>query len=306
MKKLIFTIKDIILILIGIICFIGTLAMIGEDNFGIAFFGILSFICFYFSRKTIKFFIKFTIKALDEETKRQRNSDSKKKFKKEKIIINSYSTTNPYANAVPHDVYKDVYTNNKSNSYPNSYIVFDTETTGLEPEIDKIIEISAIKYINGQEVDKFSQLVNPMQTLDPYITKLTGIRNIDLITKPTIKTVLPRFFEFIEDYTLVAHNTQYDIKMIACECYRNNINMCNNKLIDTVALAKKMIPKDSIKDYKLTTLKEYFGINIRSHRALDDCIMCNIVYQNYLKFNEVKSVKKRIVIMDENTGEIIE
>ena len=71
--------------------------------------------------------------------------------------------------------------------------------------------------------------------------------------------------------------------MIACEAYRNNINMINNKLIDTVPLAKRMIPENEIENYKLSTLKEFFGINIKSHRATEDCEMCNIIYQQFLK-----------------------
>ena len=72
--------------------------------------------------------------------------------------------------------------------------MFDTETTVLEPEIGKIIEISAIKYINNEPVDTFTTLVNLQQKLDPFITNLTGIKIFDLIISPTINNVLPGFF----------------------------------------------------------------------------------------------------------------
>ena len=222
------------------------------------------------------------------------------------ITSHSYSAPNPYTNAVPYEVYQYAYSKNKSKEYPNDYVVFDTETTGLEPEIDKIIEISAIKYINGEPVDYFSELINPLQKLDPFITKLTGIKDNDLSDKPTIDKILPLFFDFIEDFVLIAHNTPFDIKMIACEAYRSNIDMVNNKLVDTVLLAKRMIPEYEIKNYKLSTLKEYFGIDIKSHRATEDCEMCNIVYQQYLKFSKIKNKNKQLIIIDKETGEVLQ
>lgn len=227
----------------------------------------------------------------------------KKKYGIE-ITSHSYSAPNPYAHAVPHEVYQYAYSKNKSKEYPNDYVVFDTETTGLEPEIDKIIEISAIKYINGEPADYFSKLINPLQKLDPFITKLTGIKDSDLLGKPTIDQVLPLFFDFIGDFVLIAHNTPFDIKMIVCEAYRNNINTVNNKLVDTIPLAKKMISACEIKNYKLSTLKEYFGVNIKSHRGMEDCKICNIIYQQYLKYSKNKN--KKLIIIDKETGEVLQ
>lgn len=211
------------------------------------------------------------------------------------------SVQNPYVNAVPYYIYQDAYTTRKQKNTPKDYVVFDTETTGLEPEIDKVIEISAIKYINNQRVDTFSCLVDPKVKIDPFITELTGIKQSDLNGKQTIDKVLPLFFDFIGDLTLIAHNAPYDIKMLACECYRSNLSLCDNKIIDTVTLAKKIIPKEKIKDYKLETLKQYFGLNNRSHRALDDCETCAYIYQLYLKAGKSKS----ILIIDEETGEVL-
>lgn len=222
------------------------------------------------------------------------------------ISSHSYSAPNPYANAVPYEVYQYAYSKNKAKEYPTDYIVFDTETTGLEPEIDKIIEIAAIKYKNNEPIEEFNVLVYPKQKLDPFIVKLTGITDFELASRPTIDVILPNFFSFIEDYTLIAHNAPFDIKMIACESYRIGIPMCNNRILDTIPLAKKMIPRESIDNYKLTTLKDYFGIKIQSHRALQDCEMCNIVYQQFLKFNKFKNKKKRIIIVDEETGEVLQ
>lgn len=218
-------------------------------------------------------------------------------------VTSSYTVANnPYANAVPYEAYSTSYSSRKTNKIVNDYIVFDTETTGLEPEIDKIIELSAIKFINNKEVDRFSMLVNPNQEIDSFITSLTGIKQQDLNSQPTINYVLPKFFEFIEDYTLVAHNAPFDIKMLACECYRNNIKLCDNKIIDTVTLAKRIIPSDNIENYKLETLKNYLGLDNISHRALADCEVCSKIYKLYLS----KQQNRKILIIDDNTGEVLD
>lgn len=251
----------------------------------------------------------------NEKLKKQNQEFVKKQLdkielinKKQGALITSYGVegNNPYTKAVPHSIYANAYVDRKQSVPVEDYVVFDTETTGLEPEIDKIIEISAIKYINNEPVDTFTTLVNPKQKLDPFITKLTGIKIFDLIKSPTINNVLPGFFDFIEDYVLVAHNAPFDIKMIACECYRNNIEMCNNKLIDTLPLARRMISNNDIRDYKLSTLKDYFGIELKSHRATEDCEMCNIVYQHYLRFSKIKNKNKQIIIIDKETGEVLQ
>lgn len=211
----------------------------------------------------------------------------------------------------PYEEYCNAYTKNKAKTYPKNYVVFDTETTGLEPSYDYIIEISAIKVIDGKIVDTFSELINPQMYVDKFITDLTGINNKMLEDKPTIDKVIPRFFNFIEDYTLIGHNVPYDIKMLASECYRNNIELCENKLINTVTIAKKIIPKGTVKNYKLSTLKDFFGIELSSHRGLVDCLTCNYVYMVYLEFSKIISLHKRVikiddevVIVNDETGEV--
>ncbi len=225
-------------------------------------------------------------------------------LKKNGITITSHSVTgvNPYANAVPYSIYENAYTDRKQKGTPKDYVVFDTETTGLEPGIDRIIELSAIKYINNKKVETFNYLVNPKTQIDPFITKLTGITQNDLIGQPTINQVLPKFYSFIENYTLVAHNAPFDIKMLACECYRSDIELCDNKIIDTVTLAKRVIPKERIDNYKLETLKKYLGLTFNSHRASDDCETCAKVYQLYLASQN----KNKIIMIDEKTGEVLE
>ena len=96
----------------------------------------------------------------------------------------------------------------------NDYIVLDIETTGLDPEFDEIIEIGAIKVINGKIVDEFSELVKPSNAITPFISSLTGITNDMLKTAKNINQVLPKFLDFVKDMTIVGHNVNFDINFI--------------------------------------------------------------------------------------------
>lgn len=185
------------------------------------------------------------------------------------------------------------YIEKKEELLPCDYIVFDTETTGLEPCSERIIEIGAIKYKNHIKIDEYNQLIYPEMRVSNFITNLTGITNRDLIEQPVFKDVYQEFLDFIEDLPLVAHNAPFDIKMMAAEFDRINIPLFRNLVINTVSLAKKAIPKGIVENHKLTTLKEYFGLEYNSHRAIDDCEVCATLYQYYCTKKEEKLLKER-------------
>jgi len=108
---------------------------------------------------------------------------------------------------------------------PDTYVVIDTETTGLDYEFCDIIEISAIKVVAGEVVDSFSSLVQPPPSftenpetgveectyVDEYITALTGITNASLENAPKIDSVFPAFANFIGNNILIGHNVNFDI-----------------------------------------------------------------------------------------------
>ncbi len=163
----------------------------------------------------------------------------------------------------------------------DDYVVFDIETTGLNKDKDLIIEIGALKYKNNVLVAQFNYLINPQIKLPKVITKITGIKDIDLIDKDTIDIVLPKFINFIEDLPLIAHNNEFDLGFINANIANLNLNKLNNKNVDTLALARIYLPQ--MYNYKLETLKNYFNINQVSHRAIGDCYTTNQVYQECKK-----------------------
>ena len=204
---------------------------------------------------------------------------------KNEVNNNSINDNVTINNEVPVIDLSAEYQKVKTLDMPKDYVTIDVETTGLDFNNDRIIEISAIKYINNSEVDSFSYLVNPNMKLSETIIRITGITNEDLIDKPTIDEVLPKFINFIEDYTLVAHNASYDFKMITAECNRSRLDVIKNKVADTLVFAKRYYSKKEVR--KLQTkrhLKNNFNLVLyNTHRALADCYTCAYLYQQCLE-----------------------
>ena len=165
----------------------------------------------------------------------------------------------------------------RTNELFDDYVVFDIETSGLNPNKDKIIEIGAIKYIDNKKVDEFSYLIDPQINLEPIITKVTGLTDDDLKGKKKIEEVLPLFLTFIKDYPIIGHNVRFDYDFIEANIKKLSLNHLKNKIIDTLVLSRITI-YDS-ENHKLETLKNYLKLDFNSHRALDDCFTCNALYQ---------------------------
>jgi len=159
----------------------------------------------------------------------------------------------------------------------DDYVVFDIETSGLNPKKDKIIEIGAVKYINNEKVSEFSYLIDPEVNISNIITTVTGITNDDLIGQKKINEILPMFLNFIGDLPIIGHNVRFDYDFIEANITKLNLKHLKNKIIDTLLLSRITI-YDS-KNHKLETLKEYLNLDYNSHRALDDCYTCNALYQ---------------------------
>lgn len=165
--------------------------------------------------------------------------------------------------------------------FVNSYVVFDTETTGLKDQFDKIIEIGALKVIDGEIVAEYNVLINPEIPIPEIITNITGITDDMIKTQKTIEEVLPEFLEFIEDLPLIAHNAPFDMGFINTNLIRIGKNILTNPVMDTVELARIYIPRAY--NYKLETLKNYFKLDFGSHRSVDDCKTTNYIYQECKK-----------------------
>jgi ATP-dependent DNA helicase DinG len=152
----------------------------------------------------------------------------------------------------------------------DSFVCIDLETTGLDYDFDKIIEIGAVKYVKGERVGEFSQLIDPGVTVSPEIVQLTGISNEDLVGAPAIDEVIPSFEQFLDDTQLfVGQNVYFDISFIKKHLSSKYAALIVSSAADTAALARLVWPGQ--KSYSLFNLSEFLGIKEPpTHRALRD------------------------------------
>ena len=156
-----------------------------------------------------------------------------------------------------------------------TFIVLDLETTGASPTNGcAITEIGAIAVRGGEVLEEFSTFVNPQVALPEYIINLTGITDEMLTGAPLIDEVYPDFIEFIDrhkDVHLVAHNAPFDIGFLKAAASALSHDWPKYEVIDTVKLARRVIDKSEIANYKLGTLSQFFDTKtLPNHRALDD------------------------------------
>lgn len=170
-------------------------------------------------------------------------------------------------------------------SCPKRYIVVDIETTGTNHFKDDIIEIGAVKYDEGIEVDRLSLLLKTEHILSMEIVCLTGITN-ELLDEVGVepKVALEALYEFCADDIIIGHNfTSFDSKFIDDAYCKYLGRHFSNDFVDTLYLAKKVFPE--MKHRRLEDLSHVFGIDYsRAHRATEDCVINHAVYE-YMAFN---------------------
>lgn len=149
-----------------------------------------------------------------------------------------------------------------------TFVVFDIETTGLSTRKDEIIEIGAIKVKNGEIIDEFSTLVKPKKRIPDDVVKLTGITNKMVKDAPKTDEILPKFIEFIGDFSLVAHNIAFDFSFIKKYCLLQKLEIPKNELYDTLEISRRVLT--DIPNHQLDTLCRKFNIEFKHHRAVED------------------------------------
>ena len=126
-----------------------------------------------------------------------------------------------------------------SNLLSNTYVVFDFETTGFNAGGgDSIIEIGAVKILNGEIIDTYDELINPGHKLQAKITEVTNITDEMLIDKDNEENAIKRFIDWFKDYPMVAHNAKFDVSFLE-RCYQKyNLGEFKNPVIDTLELSR--------------------------------------------------------------------
>jgi DNA polymerase III epsilon subunit family exonuclease len=148
-------------------------------------------------------------------------------------------------------------------------VILDTETTGLDHKVEKIIEIGAVKLHEGKVIERFSTLINPEQPIRHASFKIHHISEEMVANAPTMAEVLPQFEAFIGDLPYAAHSVIFDYSFIT-EAYKKHLGKhFLNPRICTLELYKAVFPEEP--SHGLSALCARFGVeSFVSHRALDD------------------------------------
>jgi len=156
-----------------------------------------------------------------------------------------------------------------------TFIVLDLETTGASPQQGcAITEIGAVAVRGGQILGEFSTFVDPQVPLPEYIINLTGITDQMLKGAPLIADAYKDFITFVEQHEqvhLVAHNAPFDIGFLKAAARTVRQPWPKYEVLDTVRLARLVVDRSEILNYKLGTLSQFFQTQtLPNHRALDD------------------------------------
>lgn len=165
--------------------------------------------------------------------------------------------------------------------FPASFVIFDFETTGLDANIDQIIEIGAQRIDDFKITSEFNTLINPGLKFVETTTKLTGINEDMIKNQPTIKEILPDFLNFIKGALLVAHNAEFDMGFLRVACL-NSGYMIDWPCFCTLKLARSFL--SGLESKNLNALAKHYGLEFESrHRALGDVKVTTDVLINMLK-----------------------
>ncbi|MGC1631955.1 MAG: exonuclease domain-containing protein [Gelidibacter sp.] len=169
------------------------------------------------------------------------------------------------------------------------YAILDIETTGGKFNEEGITEIAIYKFDGHEVVDQFISLVNPEREIQPFVVNLTGINSNMLRTAPKFYEVAKRIVEMTEDCIIVAHNSEFDYRILRTEFSRLGFEF-KRKTLCTVELAKEIMPEQE--SYSLGKLTRALGIPVTDrHRASGDAIATVKLFKLLL----AKDLKKQII-----------
>lgn len=165
----------------------------------------------------------------------------------------------------------------KDDTRMTSYVCFDLETTGLSPDKDEIIEIGAVKVIEGKVVDRFMRLIKPDQRISEIVTGITGISNEMVATAGPTDRIVFDFLQFCEDYPILGHNLMFDYRFMCRYAKKYYMNF-EKTGIDTLKIARKVLSE--LPSRSLESLCDHYGIvNGSAHRAYHDALATAKIYQ---------------------------
>lgn len=203
------------------------------------------------------------------------------------------------------DDLQEIVSNEKGQDFSGTFVVFDIETTGFSPVSNRIIEIGAVKVVNGEITDRFSTFVNPQVPIPFRIEKLTNINDSMVMDAPLIETVLPEFLDFCGDAILVAHNASFDMSFIKENVQRQHLNR-EFTYVDTLGIARVLLPNQA--KHTLDAVCKTLGISLENHhRAVDDAEATAQMFVKMIPMLKEQGAAKLADVnaMGENSKEVV-
>lgn len=171
--------------------------------------------------------------------------------------------------------------------YPTSYIMIDTETTGLDPSKDKIVEISMIRVGDGQITDSLHYYINPGMPMPKAAQKVNGITDDFLRDALSLEDVREDIDDFIRgDDIIGGYNVTFDLRFL----YRALEHPLENYVFDVMELAEDLL---DINSYSLASVSRALGLGKQDHSASGDCILTIKVYKLLTRILEQDGGKVR-------------
>lgn len=163
-----------------------------------------------------------------------------------------------------------------------AFVFFDTETTGFSPANDRIIELAAVKMLDGRIVETKSWLIDPKRKIPYGAQRVHGITPEMVKDAPTFDRVYPEFSAFIEGAVLVAHNAPFDLRFMRAEMDRNGFQPPMNPVLDSLKLFRNWYPDLPSHSLETVVTEERIRAPV-FHRATDDARYIGLIMRKMFK-----------------------
>lgn len=175
------------------------------------------------------------------------------------------------------------------------FICLDCESTGLDPESDRLIEVAARRFTFDKVLEEFEQLVDPQCPIPPLSQEIHKISSEMLQGKPKVQEILSGFFKMVKGHIIMGHGIGFDIALLSAEARRHGIPTTIHKqpFIDTLRMAR-LYGQSPINS--LDKLRQHFNIEAEgAHRALSDVIVNIEVFKHLAKdFKTTEALMKTL------------
>ena len=165
-----------------------------------------------------------------------------------------------------------------------TFIAFDTETTGLWAATSRVVELAAVKFSPGSErVEEFSELINPGCPIPAAVTAIHGITDEMVAACEPARPVLERFKTFCgKDAVLIAHNAPFDISFLGWELFRSEMTFGDHVIVDSKDICQSLLP--GLPSYSLLSLCRHLKLTENQvHRALADSMLVRQLFTEAAK-----------------------